>query len=96
MIAGHPVNAETEFVVMDSAARMPSKCWGRYRRVAVVEIERGAVPKMISSRARGVVRIVKTWERCHAQGMETAFSRAMEDAQMLAAILTIRQQEWSR
>lgn len=30
----------TEYVVMDRATKMPASCWGRYRRVAVVEVDR--------------------------------------------------------
>lgn len=36
------------YVVMTAAACMPSSCWGRYRRVAVVEVRDGAEkPKQI-------------------------------------------------
>lgn len=63
---------ETEFIVITSAARMPCTCWGRYRNVALCEVEKGKRPKMISERARGMVRIIDyrgklndgTTERC--------------------------------
>jgi hypothetical protein len=54
---------KTEFIIMTASACMPQSCWGVYRRVAVVEVEKGAKPKMISDRAIGVVRVVSTWER---------------------------------
>jgi hypothetical protein len=31
----------SKFIVASSAAKMPNKCWGRYRRVAVLEVEEG-------------------------------------------------------
>ena len=38
--------------------------YGEYRRVAIVEVEPGVDEvSMISERARGVVRVVKTWEK---------------------------------
>lgn len=75
----------TEFVVIDSAAKMPVKCWGRYRRVAVIEVERGEWPAMISRRARGVVRIVATWEKCNVGITDRcAFQRALSEAHDLA------------
>ena len=71
------------YIVMTSAAPMPRSCWGKYRRVALVELEPGfeGTPRMISPRARGVARIVHTWERLHAGGGErTAYARAMRAA----------------
>lgn len=48
------------YIVMTSAAKMPQCCWGRYRNVAVVEVEDINVrPTMISMRALNVIRIVK-------------------------------------
>lgn len=54
------------YVVKTAAACMPGSCWGVYRRVAVLEVEDGLSAediKMISPRARGVCRVVETWER---------------------------------
>lgn len=78
----------SHFIVASSAAKMPVKCWGRYRRVAVPEVTSADVrPAMISERARGVVRIVATWERLHAgrpgRG-RTAYDRALRDAAAMA------------
>jgi len=79
---------ETEYIVMDRAAKMPGNCWGQYRRVAVVEVEAGVKPKMISERARGVVRVVQTWEKQHVGTTERcAFRRALIEARELAAEL---------
>lgn len=80
----------TEFVVMTAAAQMPSSCRGRYGRVALVEVVRRWTPRMISTRALGVVRIVETWERLHRgwnDGDNTAFSRALQEARERAAEL---------
>jgi hypothetical protein len=79
---------ETEYIVMTACAKMPSNCWGRYGRVAVIEVERGARPAMISQRARGVVKIIRTWERCF-DGLtdRCAFARATAEAKALAAEL---------
>jgi hypothetical protein len=76
------------FVVKVSAACMPSSCWGRYVRVGLLEVDPHAVPEcgisMISERARGVVRVVRTWERRHATGRRCAAALAIEEATELA------------
>lgn len=77
-----------KFIVMESAARMPSSCWGTYRNVAVVELDEGnfKTPKMISERAKGLKRIVQFWGRLSARGKNTAYSRAMEEAKSLCVL----------
>jgi hypothetical protein len=78
-------NPLTEYVVRVSAAKMPGSCWGRYVRVAVLEVLPGTKPAMISARASGVVSIVQTWERCHSgRGIRDAASRAKTAARQLA------------
>jgi hypothetical protein len=74
----------SRFVVMVSKAKMPSKCWGRYVRVAVLEVEGDVSPKMISNRARGVVRIVETWEKRNDAGPKSAGAIARAEAVELA------------
>jgi hypothetical protein len=75
----------THFIVMHRSAHMPNSCRGRYRRVGIVETDLpiGQEPKMLSTHARGVVKIVKTWERLNhtTGGPRTAFSRALVEAQ---------------
>ena len=81
------------FIVMDASAHMPNSCWGRYRRVAVVELEPGfdGYPKMISNRARGVKRVVSTWERQNVgTTSRCAFERAYTDACEMARELNTR------
>ena len=77
-----------KYIVMDAGACMPAKCWGRYRRVGVVEVEPGAKPKMLSERAIGVVAVVQTWERLnHGTTDRCAYRVALAEAEALAAAL---------
>lgn len=70
------------YLVMTAAERMPGSCWGRYRRVAVVEVDDGApLPKMISERAVGVKRIVGSWRRLNCgKTARCAYRRALAEA----------------
>jgi hypothetical protein len=80
------------FVVMEASACMPGSVRAPYRRVAIVELDPGTTetPKMISEHARGVRRIVCSWERCHAgkrhsRGIRStrrnAYERALAEAE---------------
>lgn len=76
--------------LMTAAARMPANCWGRYARIGVVELEEGyeGYPSMISARARGVARVVETWERLYVGKTDRcAFEVAMREAEELLASL---------
>ena len=76
------------YVIRTSAAHMPNSCKGVYRRVAVLEVEDGVVPKMISPRAKGVRRVVRTWERLNVGSTERcAYRIALAQAEALAAEL---------
>jgi hypothetical protein len=78
----------TEYVVLSSSAHMPTKCWGRYRRVGVLEVERGYRPRQISEHPRKVVRIVRTWEkRFDGKTFRCAAERAYDAALDLATRL---------
>ena len=70
---------------------MPSSVRARYMKVAVCEVEAGVLPKMISERAKGMVRIVTLADRLHAGsgGPRTAYSIAMADAERLCAGLNL-------
>jgi hypothetical protein len=77
---------QTHFIVQTASAKMPSSCWGQYRRVAVLEVA-GTVKRvsMISSRARGVKAIVETWEKLNVGSTERcAYRRALREAIELA------------
>lgn len=82
-------NLPTHFIVQTAAAKMPSSCDGKYARIAVLECEHWQhAPKMISTHARGVVRIVETWERLNVGKTEKcAFRRALKKANELCAEL---------
>lgn len=79
----------TEFIVMTAAAFMPASCMGRYGKVAVCEVYAGIKPKMISERAKGMVRIVALKDKLHAGngGPRTAYAKALADAERLCAAL---------
>ena len=73
---------KTSFVIKVSRANVASR-FGRYVRIAVMEVEQGASPKMISTRAKGVVRVVRLWDRCHDGGNRSASARALREAEQL-------------
>lgn len=80
----------SEFIIMSSSAKVAGKArqFGRYRHVAVVEIEPGATPAMISERARGVRRIV--WDSgavSVGKTAKSAYARAQREAAELLAKL---------
>lgn len=72
------VTPDFDLLVVSSVAKMPVKCWGSYRRVAVLLVARGARPAMISKRARGVVSVLATAEKLSARGGDgTAYARTL-------------------
>lgn len=75
----------TEYIVQTASAKMPSSCRGTYARVAVIEVDAGVKRvSMISPRAKGVVRIVATWERRSVgKTKNCAFQRALRAAEMM-------------
>jgi hypothetical protein len=75
----------TEFIVMTAMENMPS-----YGKVAVVEVEDGMVPKMITERALGLVKIVELHEHLYRAGPASAFEIAFVKAKRTAAILNLR------
>ena len=79
------------FIIQTAAAQMPSSCKGRYRRVAVLEVEDGLERvAMISERARGVIRIVQTWEKLNVGiSARCAYQRALRDARDLVFSLSV-------
>ncbi len=79
----------TNYIIRVSSAHMPSKVKAPYKRIALIEVEPGVTSvSQISERAKGVVRIVRTWERLHARGTDTAYTRAMAEAEADLATLT--------
>lgn len=76
-------------MVKTSAARMPSNCRGKYRHIALMEVERGAgIPTMISLRAKGVVRVVRKCDRLHAGAtLKSQYRQIVQRYETLAEIL---------
>ena len=76
---------DRHYIIQCASAQMPSSCWGTYRRIAVLEVEPGLDKvSMISERARGCIRVVRTWEKLHCGKTERdAYSRARREAEEL-------------
>lgn len=76
----------SHYIVKTASVSMPAKVRSPYRRVAVLEVEDGvASVSMISSRARGVVRVVHTWERLNVgRNVRSAFAVALRHARNMA------------
>jgi len=79
----------TEFIVMSATAQMPaSNRFGKYGKVALCEVEEGVTPKMISERARGMVRIVDLRDRLFwGSTPRCAFQKALNELTARAAQL---------
>lgn len=76
----------SHYVVRVSSAKMPSRCWGRYEHVAVLEVDPGVqAVSMISERAIGVRSIVIVWRKQHVGSTSrSAASRAYAQALEMA------------
>ena len=85
----HPMNNPTRFIVLTAAAKVSGAAKkGHYKRIAVVEAEGDTVPAMISERAKGLVRVVQTWERLSVGKTDRcAYAVALVEATALAASL---------
>jgi hypothetical protein len=81
------------WIVMTSSAAMPSSCKGTYRNVALVQLTQeyaanGWEPKMISSRARGVLRIGQIWTRLSVgKSLRAAYNARLDWAEKEAVKL---------
>ena len=75
----------TKLIIKISQEKMPSSCWGKYGRVAIMEMEADApFPAMISPRASGCVKIHKVWNKLFWGTSERcALRRAVEAARQL-------------
>lgn len=74
------------WIVMSSSAHMPNSVKAPYRNVAIVRItneyaNENKLPKMISTHAKGVVE-VKHYGKFHSRGKNTAFHKAMKEAEL--------------
>ena len=79
----------TRYITKTATAHMPNSCWGRYGKVAVIEVEPGVKDvAMISDRARGAIRVVEVWDRQFwGKSNRCAFAIALAEAEALAASL---------
>ena len=75
----------SHYIIQTASAKMPNSCWGEYRRVAVIEVEDGVTSvAMISKRAKGVIRVVETWEGLNVGTTKRcAYERALSAARIL-------------
>jgi hypothetical protein len=77
------------WIVMTSAAHMPQSCSGVYRNVALVQLNqrytaRGLKPKMISERAKGVLRVRHLGHHNVGKTSRCAYQRALKRAHEMA------------
>jgi hypothetical protein len=82
----------TRYIVMTAAAKVSGKArqYGRYMHAAVVETDlpENEIPKTISDRAKGVVRVVWDSGACSVgKTAISAFARAQAEASALASKL---------
>lgn len=80
------------WIVMSSSAHMPASCRGSYRNVALVQLNQeftshDRTPKMISARARGVLRLVHMGHHFDGTTDRCAFARTEAEAQRRAFAL---------
>ena len=95
MSTTHPTDtrpAIPAYIVVEKSAKMPTSCWGRYVRLGLLVVDPAEIPeggpRMISDRARGVVRVVTTRERCHVGRTDRcAAARARAELEDLAGRL---------
>jgi hypothetical protein len=78
-------------IVMESSAHMPASCKAAYRRIAVVQLTQeyaahNHLPKFISERAHGVLRIAHEWAPVPAAGKteRSGLQRTRDAARQLA------------
>jgi hypothetical protein len=81
---------ETEFIVMSSSVPTSPAMFGTYRYIAVCEVVAGMRPKMISERAKGMVRIITTTGPLSVgKTKRCAYQRGLAEAEALAHELNL-------
>ncbi len=82
-------NRKTHFIVQTAAANMPASCWGRYGKVAVLEVDAGLeFVHAITDRSRGCHQVVAVWDRLNIGSTDRcAFAIAEDEAYNYAAAL---------
>lgn len=79
----------SHYIVQTATAKMPLSCWGRYRRVAVLEVPKNIErASMISDHSRDVIQIVQLWDRLNVGTTgRCAYQHALAAARELCAEL---------
>ena len=80
--------------IMTRTTRMPASCRGNYKKAALVELEPGfeGEPAMISTRARGVARIVELRDCLYAgKTRRCALEQALEELRARKAELEAKE-----
>jgi hypothetical protein len=77
------------WIVMTSSAKMPLSCWGKYRNVAVVQLNQeytanNRMPKYISTHARGVLRVRHLGHHSVGVTARSAYAHALVRAEAFA------------
>lgn len=85
-----PTTTVPRFLVMTASTQAPRSAKRPYRRVALVETDGSGIwPKMISSHARGIKRVVETWEKLSVGSTSRcAYQQALAAANEMAQKLT--------
>lgn len=70
-----------DYFLLDKCEKMPSSCWGKYRRLAIVGVPAGSgEPSRIDTRIKGL-RIVSEWRALSVGKTERcAYRVALRDA----------------
>ena len=72
-------------LVVSSAAKMPIKCWGKYRRIAVLVVKAGHNPPGCIRVTKDVEKILFAEEKLNVgSSTQCAFERALSDARAIA------------
>ncbi len=80
------------WIVITSSAAMPASCWGRYRRVALAQLDqhstaRNIEPARISVYSRGVMRMIDMGKHNVGKTERGAYQRALLEARRRAVAL---------
>jgi hypothetical protein len=75
------------WIVMTAAAHMPSSCWGRYRKIALVELmgswdfNAGTLPQTIDVRSKKIRRVVQMGSHSVGSTPRAAYQRTLAEAE---------------
>ena len=80
------------YIIQTASEKMPGRCSGSYRKVAILEVLDGVDKvSMISDRAKGVIRIVARWDRLSVGKTDRcAYRRALAQAEDMLARLNAK------